>query len=86
MNHQLHQRIETIEEIQSEFTDRSIAPGTVGAIVECYQNPECYAVDLAIPDASLAGGFAYENVVLFPVQFQVVSAVNDAVMVAEPRF
>jgi hypothetical protein len=83
MNNQLHQTIETLEEVQSEFTNRSIARGTLGAIVECYQNPECYAVDLAIPDAALAGGFAYENVVLFPGQFKVVSAVDDAVMAVE---
>ncbi|MBW4514945.1 MAG: hypothetical protein KME11_06940 [Timaviella obliquedivisa GSE-PSE-MK23-08B] len=70
MKYQLNQKIETLEEIQSEFTSRIIASGTLGAIVECYQNPECYAVDLAIPDDSLVGGFAYENVILFPSQFE----------------
>jgi hypothetical protein len=83
MKNQLHQRIETIEEIQSEFTNRMIATGTVGVIVECYQNPECYAVDLAIPDDELAGGFAYENVILFPSPFHGVAVMDNRVMAAE---
>ena len=46
-------------------------------IVEAYDSPtEGYAVDLAIPDDELAGGYAYENVVLFPDQFEVVA--NEA--------
>jgi hypothetical protein len=40
--------------------------------VECYNEPqEGYAVDLAIPDPSLIGGFDYENVILYPEQFVV---------------
>jgi hypothetical protein len=35
---------------------------------------EWYAVDVAIPDSSLMGGFDYDNVTLLPEQFRVVSA------------
>jgi hypothetical protein len=74
MENQLTQQtIETLEAIQGEFSDRLIPQGTSGIILEAYQDPECYAIDLAIPDTTLAGGFAYENVILFPNQFKIVS-------------
>jgi hypothetical protein len=41
--------------------------------VECYENPEVYAVDLAIPNKRLVGGFEYENAILSPDQFAVVN-------------
>jgi hypothetical protein len=74
MENQLtEQTIETLEDIQGEFSDRLIPQGTTGIILEIYQDPECYAIDLAIPDANLAGGFAYENAILFPHQFKIIS-------------
>ncbi|MGB7412826.1 MAG: hypothetical protein WA902_01325 [Thermosynechococcaceae cyanobacterium] len=77
MKNQLkHQKIETIENIQGEFTHRMIPQGTLGIILESYQNPESYAIDLALPDNTLPSGFAYENVVLFSHQFKVVGAVT----------
>jgi hypothetical protein len=45
----------------------------VGTVVECYENPEGYAVDIAIPDERLVGGFFYTNVILSPDQFEVAS-------------
>ena len=64
--------IRTLVDVQSDFRDRILPAGTVGTVVECYDNPtEGYAVDLAIPDTSLVGGFDYENVILFPEQFEV---------------
>ena len=39
---------------------------TKGTIVECYENPEGYAVDLAIPDNTCVQGYGYENVILYP--------------------
>ena len=64
--------IKTLIEVESGFRDRIIPKGTFGVIIECYENPEGYAVDLAIPDPSLVGDFNYENVILEPDQFEVV--------------
>ena len=47
--------------------------GTLGTVVESYCNPEGYAVDLAIPDSQLVGGFRYHNVILFPEQFELLT-------------
>lgn len=64
--------IRTLVDVQSNFRDRILPAGTVGTVVECYDNPiEGYAVDLVIPDASLVGRFDYENAILFPEQFEV---------------
>lgn len=65
-------KIETLVNVPSDFSDRIIPRGTQGVIVEQYNNPEGYAVDLAIPDKSLVGGFTFENVILHPDQFKVV--------------
>lgn len=65
-------RIQTIAEVESDFSDQTIPAGTTGIIVECYDNPEGYAADLAIPDKSLSGEFRYENVILAPEQFVVI--------------
>jgi hypothetical protein len=60
--------------------DNSVIPkGTVGTVVECYENPEGYAVDIAIPDERLVGGFFYTNVILNSDQFEVMSTVTASV-------
>jgi protein-tyrosine-phosphatase len=60
-------------DVTADFSDRVIPSGTSGVIVEAYDSPvEGYAVDLAIPDDDLVGGYAHENVVLFPDQFVVI--------------
>jgi hypothetical protein len=66
--------IRTLVEVQSEFgRKRTMPAGSEGTVVECYTDPvEGYAVDIMIPDDSLVGGFDYENVILFPDQFEVV--------------
>jgi arsenate reductase (thioredoxin) len=65
--------IRTLVDVTADFSDRVIPSGTRGVIVEAYDSPvEGYAVDLAIPDDDLVGGYAYENVVLFPDQFVVI--------------
>jgi hypothetical protein len=61
--------IQTIVEVSSDFSDRMIPKGTFGTIIECYESPEGYAVDLAIPDENWVGEWAYENVILTPTQF-----------------
>ncbi len=74
MKAKINDSIQTIVDFTSDFDDLIIIKGTVGAVVECYQNPEGYAVDLAIPNPKLNGGFSYENVILSPEQFQVISS------------
>jgi hypothetical protein len=60
-------------DFQSEFRPITIPKGTEGVVVECYSTPkEGYAVDLAIPDERLVGGYQYENVILEPDQFEVI--------------
>ncbi len=77
----LYDQIKTLMDVQADFStqemsdkDNSVIPkGAVGTVVECYENPEGYAVDIAIPDERLVGGFFYTNVILSPDQFEVVS-------------
>jgi hypothetical protein len=69
----LNDRIRTVVDVSADFSDRAIPAGTEGVIVEAYETPrEGYAVDLAIEDDSLVGGYDFENVVLGPEQFEVV--------------
>ncbi len=64
----LHQRVRLTGRVSGDFSDREIPAGTLGTVVETYSEPEAYAVDLALPDGSLVGGFKYENVILRPDQ------------------
>lgn len=75
MKAKLYDIIQTLVNINADFDhrDRIIPKGTEGSIVECYENPELYAVDLAIPNDKLVGGFEYENVILNPTQFTTVA-------------
>jgi hypothetical protein len=73
MKAQIYDQIRTLTDIPADFSDRVIPKGTLGTVIECYEKPEGYAVDLAIPDSSLVGDFSYENVVLSPDQFVVVN-------------
>jgi hypothetical protein len=68
----LNDIVELLVDVPGDFTDVIIPKGTCGTVVECYEQPEeGYAVDVAIPDDSLAGGVRFENVVLKPEQFEV---------------
>lgn len=77
----LYDQIKTLVDVQADLfphetsgkENRVIPKGTLGTIVECYENPEGYAVDIAIPDERLVGGFFYTNVILSPDQFKIVS-------------
>jgi hypothetical protein len=67
--------VELLVDVPSDFSDAVIPKGTVGNVVEAYEIPrEGYAVDVAIPDSSLIGGFRYDNLVLLPEQFRVLPA------------
>ncbi|MGK7930282.1 MAG: hypothetical protein AB4041_02455 [Microcystaceae cyanobacterium] len=79
MKAKLYDEIITLVDIKANFDKLLIPKGTRGSIVECYENPEGYAVDLAIPDETLITGYNYENVILYPEQFGVTNLINDAV-------
>jgi hypothetical protein len=80
----LYDQIKILVDVKADFSthetsdeDNSAIPkGTLGTVVECYENPEGYAVDIAIPDERLVGGFFYTNVILSADQFEVVSTVT----------
>lgn len=64
--------VELLVAVPSDFSDGLIPRGTRGTVVERYEQPkEGYAIDLAIPDGSLVGGFRYENVLLVAELFTV---------------
>ena len=71
--------IQTLIDITADFSDLIIPKGTIGAIVECYPNPEAYAIDLMISNPKVIGGFTYENVILSPEQFIVISSQSISV-------
>lgn len=68
----LYDQIKTSVEVIADFGNQIIPKGTIGTVVECYENPEAYAIDIAIPNQKLVGGFKYENIILSPEQFAVV--------------
>lgn len=74
MKAKINDSIQILVDIWAEFSDQIIVKGTIGAIVECYENPEGYSVDLSIPNPEIIGGFTYENVILYPEQFMVISS------------
>lgn len=76
MKANLYDGIVTLIDISIHRNKRIIPQGTKGTIVECYNNPEGYAVDLAVPDTRWVGGFEYENVILTPEQFIIINRVN----------
>lgn len=61
----------TTVELRSEFSERTIPKGTIGTVVECYNDPEGYCVDLSIPSPDLVGGFTTENMILTRDQFDI---------------
>ncbi len=78
MKAKMYDGIRTLVDVKGDLSGRLIPKGTRGAIVECYSDPvEGYDVDLAIPDSSLAGGSDYENVTLYPEQFEVIRSYSE---------
>lgn len=59
--------------VQSDFRKRAIPAGSLGVIVEAYQDPPAYAVDFEIPNADLVGCVEYENVVVRPDELELLS-------------
>ena len=50
MKANLYDAIVTLFDFSTDFGKQIIPKGTQVTIVECYENPEEYAVDLAIPN------------------------------------
>ena len=66
MKAQIYAAIKTLVDL--DLNHQTIIPqGTLGTIVECYHNPEVYAVDLAIPDEKMITGFSYYHKILTPI-------------------
>lgn len=73
-NIQVHTKIQTRVDLESDFSGRMIpTKGSIGMVIECYEHPVGYAVDIPIPDENLASHFTYENVILTPDQFVVLN-------------
>jgi hypothetical protein len=68
--------IKTIVEIQGEHLSQVIPVGTEGTIIECYENPEAYAVDIELPDPENDDEFLYDNLYLCPKQFEVIKTIH----------
>ena len=73
MKAQPYDQIRLLVPVRSEYRDRVIPAGAVGNVVDCYEKPrEGYAADFPVDDPRLAGGKSYENVIVYPDQFDVV--------------
>ena len=83
MKAKLYDQIKTSVEFEADFGNRVISKGILGTVVECYENPEGYAVDLAIPNERLVGGFEYENAILSPDQFAIVDTTSKTLNVGD---
>ncbi|MEH2161950.1 MAG: hypothetical protein V7K38_13115 [Nostoc sp.] len=77
MKAKLYDQIKTLVEVQPDFADQMIPKNNLGTIVECYENPEGYAVDIAIPNQKLIGSYEYVNVILTSDQFVLVNNVSQ---------
>ncbi|MHC5597369.1 MAG: hypothetical protein ACYTXC_15750 [Nostoc sp.] len=77
MKAKLYDQIKTLAQVQPDFADQIIPKNTLGTIVECYENPEGYAVDIAIPNQKLIGSYEYVNVILTADQFVLVNTVSQ---------
>jgi hypothetical protein len=75
-NIQINSKIQTLVDVESDFSEQIIPKGSIGIVVESYDNPRGYAVDIPIPDERFVGDFTYENVILTPDQFIVLSDVQ----------
>ena len=82
MKAKLYAQIRTLVEVEADFCNQVIPKETLGTVVECYENPEGYAVDLTIPNERLVGGFKYENVILSPDQFAIVDTASKTLNVS----
>ena len=72
MKAQVWDRVVLTEDVPGGFRGAIIPKGTRGAVIEAYEQPqEGYAVDVALPDESLVGGFRYDSIIVLPDHFDV---------------
>ncbi|GAA6623249.1 hypothetical protein [Scytonema sp. NUACC26] len=79
MKAKLYDKIKTLVKVQADFSARVIPENTVGTVVECYENPEGYAVDIALSNQAFVGDLEYLNVILSPNQFVLVDTATQPV-------
>lgn len=77
MKAKLYDQIKTTVDVKADFSEQLIPQNTFGTILECYENPEGYAVDIAIPNTNLVGDVEYVNVILSPEQFVLVETAEQ---------
>ncbi|MGG6267739.1 hypothetical protein ACQ4M3_12600 [Leptolyngbya sp. AN03gr2] len=83
MKASVYDLVKTLTQVQSDFKPEVMIPaGTIGTVIECYEQPEGYAVDLAIPNEQLVGGYEYHNVILSPQQFVVIKKLETPEKIA----
>lgn len=73
MKAKVDDQIRTLVDVPTGATHRIIPAGTEGGIIESYENPEGYTVDVAIPDETQFTGYSYDNLYLLPEQFVVMN-------------
>jgi hypothetical protein len=79
MKARVYDVVRLLVDVPAEYRDRVLPRGSVGTVVEAYEHPrEGYAVDFAVPDDRLVGGNSWENVMLKPDQFEVVTHYSQA--------
>ncbi|BAU15134.1 hypothetical protein LEP3755_56910 [Leptolyngbya sp. NIES-3755] len=83
MKANVYDLVKTSTQVQSDFKPEITIPtGTIGTVIEYYEQPEGYAVDLAIPNEQLVGGYEYHNVILLPQQFVVIKKFETSEKIA----
>jgi hypothetical protein len=68
---ELYDRVRTLVDLETLHHGRLDA-GREGHIVDVFNAPGEYAIDIEIPAPELVGGLTYENVALGPDQFVVI--------------
>ena len=59
------------QDIEDEEHTLLIPTGTEGVVIEVYENPEVYYVDIKIPNKQLVGDYEFHNIVIEPKHFDV---------------
>lgn len=72
MKAKLYDRVRTLVDMPGFISKRVVPKGTEGTIVEIFEKPEEYAVDVDIPDEKEPTGYAFDNLPLTPEQFEVI--------------
>ena len=71
MKAKLNDEISLLVALEGNY-EKLLPVGTRGVVLECYEKPEGYIVDLWIPDATQIGGNRYDCITVLPEQIEVV--------------